>query len=58
MEGRKREDRFTATETFERLLAVVKKAVNEFGGGQGVPPTLPRLIRIRLQGVAFLASAA
>lgn len=34
MEGRKRGYRFTATGTFESLLAGVK-VVNEFGGGQG-----------------------
>ena len=32
--------------------------VNYGGGGQGMPPSLPRLIRIHLHGVAFIALAA
>ena len=42
-----------ATGTYAGVLAV-----NYGGGGQGIPPSLPRLIRIQLQGVAFIALAA
>ncbi len=54
MEDGKPGYRFTATGTFDRLLAGVKVA-NYGGGGQAFHPSLTPLIRIEIQGVALAA---
>ena len=46
--------RFTATETFDRLLTGMK-VINDGGGGQGIQPQLTSRLHFDIHAIAMVA---